>query len=97
MITLESGIYYTKNLLDVFSLDTECIQDVYNLDTQVRLGSVRLESTHTEIPLENNESNLCKTQQLIKYKKARKNGLLMELLMRLERTTCSLRVSCSTN
>ncbi len=38
MITLENGVYYTKNLLDVFSLDTECIQDVYNLDTQVRLG-----------------------------------------------------------
>lgn len=38
MITLESGVYFTKNLLDVFSLDTEFIQDVYNLDTQVRLG-----------------------------------------------------------
>lgn len=38
MITLESGVYFTKNLLDVFSLDTEFIQDVYNLDTHVRLG-----------------------------------------------------------
>lgn len=33
MITLESGVYYTKNLLDVFSLDTECIQDVYKMYT----------------------------------------------------------------
>lgn len=29
MITLESGVYYTKNLLDVFSLDTKCIQFGY--------------------------------------------------------------------
>ena len=42
-LTLKNGMYYTDDLPDVSNLDTECIQDVYSLDTQVRLGKVRLE------------------------------------------------------
>ena len=42
-LTLKNGTYYTDDLPDVSNLDTECIQDVYSLDTQVRLGKVRLE------------------------------------------------------
>ncbi len=41
-LTLKNGTYYTDDLPDVSNLDTECIQDVYSLDTQVRLGKVRL-------------------------------------------------------
>ena len=40
-LTLKNGTYYTDDLPDVSNLDTECIQDVYSLDTQVRLGKVR--------------------------------------------------------
>ena len=42
-LTLKNGTYYTDDLPDVSNLDTECIQDVYSLDTQDRLGKVRLE------------------------------------------------------
>lgn len=42
-LTLKNGTYYTDDLPDVSNLDTECIQDVYSLDTQVRLGKDRLE------------------------------------------------------
>ena len=42
-MTLKNGTYYTDDLPDVSNLDTECIQDVYSLDTQDRLGKVRLE------------------------------------------------------
>ena len=41
-LTLKNGTYYTDDLPDVSNLDTECIQDVYSLDTQVRLGKDRL-------------------------------------------------------
>ena len=41
-LTLKSGAYYIEDLSDVSNLDTECIQDVYEMDTQVRLGKVRL-------------------------------------------------------
>ena len=37
-LTLKNGTYYTDDLPDVSNLDTGCIQDVYSLDTQVRLG-----------------------------------------------------------
>ena len=37
----KNGAYTTKNE-DVSILDTECIQDVYSLDTQVRLGKDKL-------------------------------------------------------
>ncbi len=42
-LTLKNGTYYTDDLPDVSNLDTECIQDVYSLDTQDRLGKDRLE------------------------------------------------------
>ena len=42
-LTLKNGTYYTDDLPDVSNLDTECIQDVYSLDTQVRLGKDRIE------------------------------------------------------
>ena len=41
-LTLKNGTYYTDDLPDVSNLDTECIQDVYSLDTQDRLGKDRL-------------------------------------------------------
>ena len=41
-LTLKNGTYYTDDLPDVSNLDTGCIQDVYSLDTQVRLGKDRL-------------------------------------------------------
>ena len=41
-LTLKNGAYYIEDLPDVSKLDTECIQDVYGMDTQVRLGKVRL-------------------------------------------------------
>ena len=41
-LTLKNGTYYTDDLPDVSNLDTECIQNVYSLDTQVRLGKDRL-------------------------------------------------------
>ena len=42
-LTLKNGTYFTDDLPDVSKLDTECIKDVYSLDTQVRLGKDRLE------------------------------------------------------
>ena len=41
-LTLKNGTYYTDDLPDVSNLATECIQDVYSLDTQDRLGKDRL-------------------------------------------------------
>ena len=41
-LTLKNGTYYTDDLPDVSNLDTGCIQDVYSLDTQDRLGKDRL-------------------------------------------------------
>ena len=41
-LTLKNGTYYTDDLPDVSNLYTECIQDVYSLDTQDRLGKDRL-------------------------------------------------------
>ena len=41
-LTLKNGTYYTDDLPDISNLDTECIQDVYSLDTQDRLGKDRL-------------------------------------------------------
>ena len=41
-LTLKNGTYYIDDLPDVSNLDTECIQDVYSLDTQDRLGKDRL-------------------------------------------------------
>ena len=48
-LTLKNGMYYTDDLPDVSNLDTECIQDVYSLDTQVRLGKVRLGKDRIEL------------------------------------------------
>ena len=48
-LTLKNGTYYTDDLPDVSNLDTECIQDVYSLDTQVRLGKVRLGKDRLEL------------------------------------------------
>ena len=48
-LTLKNGTYYTDDLPDVSNLDTECIQDVYSLDTQVRLGKVRLGKDRIEL------------------------------------------------
>ena len=65
-LTLKNGAYYTENLPDVSNLDTECIQDVYEMDTQVRLGKDRLgkdriESTRAHaretLPLEISEND----------------------------------------
>ena len=42
-LTLKNGTYYTDDLPDISNLDTECIPDVYSLDTQDRLGKDRLE------------------------------------------------------
>ena len=49
-LTLKNGTYYTDDLPDVSNLDTECIQDVYSLDTQDRLGKDRLGKDN--IPIE---------------------------------------------
>ena len=48
-LTLKNGAYYTENLPDVSNLDTECIQDVYEMDTQVRLGKDRLGKDRLEL------------------------------------------------
>ena len=48
-LTLKNGTYYTDDLPDVSNLDTECIQDVYSLDTQVRLGKDRLGKDRIEL------------------------------------------------
>ena len=48
-LTLKNGTYYTDDLPDVSNLDTECIQDVYSLDTQDRLGKVRLGKDRLEL------------------------------------------------
>lgn len=48
-LTLKNGTYYTDDLPDISNLDTECIQDVYSLDTQVRLGKVRLGKDRLEL------------------------------------------------
>ena len=48
-LTLKNGTYYTDDLPDVSNLDTECIQDVYSLDTQVRLGKDRLGKDRLEL------------------------------------------------
>ena len=48
-LTLKNGTYYTDDLPDVSNLDTECIQDVYSLDTQVRLGKDRLGKVRLEL------------------------------------------------
>ena len=48
-LTLKNGTYYTDDLPDVSNLDTECIQDVYSLDTQDRLGKVRLGKDRIEL------------------------------------------------
>ena len=65
-LTLKNGAYYIEDLPDVSNLDTECIQDVYEMDTQVRLGKDRLgkdriESTRAyareELPPENPEND----------------------------------------
>ena len=48
-LTLKNGTYYTDDLPDVSNLDTECIQDVYSLDTQDRLGKDRLGKDRLEL------------------------------------------------
>ena len=48
-LTLKNGTYYTDDLPDVSNLDTECIQDVYSLDTQDRLGKDRLGKVRLEL------------------------------------------------
>lgn len=48
-LTLKNGTYYIDDLPDVSNLDTECIQDVYSLDTQDRLGKVRLGKDRIEL------------------------------------------------
>ena len=48
-LTLKNGTYYTDDLPDVSNLDTECIQDVYSLDTQDRLGKDRLGKDRIEL------------------------------------------------
>ena len=48
-LTLKNGTYYTDDLPDISNLDTECIQDVYSLDTQVRLGKDRLGKVRLEL------------------------------------------------
>ena len=48
-LTLKNGMYYTDDLPDVSNLDTECIQDVYSLDTQDRLGKDRLGKVRLEL------------------------------------------------
>ena len=48
-LTLKNGAYYIEDLPDVSKLDTECIQDVYGMDTQVRLGKVRLGKDRIEL------------------------------------------------
>ena len=50
-LTLKNGTYYTDDLPDVSNLDTECIQDVYSLDTQDRLGKDRIELGKDRIEL----------------------------------------------
>lgn len=72
-LTLKNGAYYTENLPDVSNLDTECIQDVYEMDTQdrlgkVRLGKVRLESTRGELPPEDFENDLSENKKPIRHK-----------------------------
>ena len=48
-LTLKNGTYYIDDLPDVSNLDTECIQDVYSLDTQDRLGKDRLGKDRIEL------------------------------------------------
>ena len=51
-LTLKNGTYFIDDLPDVSNLDTECIQDVYSLDTQVRLGKVRLGKDRDRLEIE---------------------------------------------
>ncbi len=77
-LTLRNGAYYTEKLPDVSNPDTECIQDVYEMDTQdrlgkvrlgkVRIGKVRLESTHAKIPPEDFENDLSENKKPIRHK-----------------------------
>ena len=48
-LTLKNGTYFIDDLPDVSNLDTECIQDVYSLDTQDRLGKDRLGKVRLEL------------------------------------------------
>ena len=62
-LTVKNNAYYIEDLTEVSDLDTECIQDVYNLDTQDRLdkNKNRIESTRVraraELPPENSEND----------------------------------------
>lgn len=41
-LTVKENGAYTENSGSVYMMDTECIQDAYSLDTQVRIGNDRL-------------------------------------------------------
>ena len=45
---IQKDRYQKSKYLDVYKMDTECIQDVHGMDTEVRLGKVRLGNNTTK-------------------------------------------------
>ena len=78
LILKANGVYTEKNG-DVYNMDTECIQDVSNMDTEVRLGKVSI----GKYSIDNNKKENIKeksftkptTEEIQEYCSERNNGI----------------------